>query len=974
MTNPFRGLLPFEEEHAALFFGRDREIRDIAAHLETRRLLAVTGVSGSGKSSLVRAGVIPMLRAGLVKRLGTNVRVAKMKPGGGPLAALRESIAAALGRNVTAKALTGTTYGLLDVVKRLGKGKSLLLLVDQFEELLAFRRARLEQDEGAEADRFVALLLRAVEQPEVPICVILTMRSDYLGECAIFRDLPEALNDGHYLTPRMTRGELREAIESPIEVLGGGIDPSVVHELLNRCAEEPDALPVLQHVLRRMGEEKIRAATPESPMDVSLADYEDAGGYQGAINQDAELMLDAFPGEHEAIRKVFQRITDKGVGERAVRKPETIAVLASLAGLDTARLRDVVNAFAARDLLTLTGEGETAIVDLPHECLAWKWKRLGEWIGQEADAAARLRFVRDCAIREISLSGLALREALELMGRINESPAWGARYLSHAAAQSTAEWIAASERQEVARLEHAIQQQRNTEAREVAAWSAATLTEDPERSLILGFHSWAKQNAMVPGLQQFLHNALLNSRSRLTLQHQAEVSAVQWSPDGRRLATASRDALVTLWDAESGVKLRAFGAHASALNDLQWSPDGSRIATAGDDKMALVLDAETGRVLLVLSGHDAPVNEVAWSPDGRCLATAGADHLAKIWDAEKGHELASLSGHFAGVWGLAWSPDGRRLATVSRDKTGRIWDAASFRPLLTLEWHEDDVYSVAWSPDGRRVATSGRDRTAKLWDAETGATVLNLPGHRDAVDGIACSPNGVRLATASRDKTARIWDIVTGRELLLLQGHHGSLTRIVWSPDGMRVATSSADSTAKVWDVRRSYEWQFLQSHLDTVYRVAWSPDGSRLATGSADRTATVWEVASGRAAVTFRGHSDGVWCVAWSPDGSRLATASSDRTARIWDAVSGIELSCLEGHDRFVWDVAWSADGARLATASRDGTARIWDADSGRELCVLHGHDGAIRNVAWSPLRRLVATGGTKWPRFGMPTQAGSC
>jgi len=255
MKNPFRGLLPFEEEHAALFFGRDQEIRDIAARLEHRRLLAVTGVSGSGKSSLVLAGVIPMLKAGLIPRLGVRLHVATMKPRGGPLNELRRQLAAALERDIPADSLSRTTYGLVDAVNPLAPGESLLLVVDQFEEIFQYRKDRLAIDGGSEADRLITLLLRAVEQAEVPIYVILTMRSDYLGACAIFRGLPEALNDGHYLVPRMTRQQLQEAIEGPMETVGAAIHPALVQELLNQSVEEPDHLPVLQHLLRRMFEE-----------------------------------------------------------------------------------------------------------------------------------------------------------------------------------------------------------------------------------------------------------------------------------------------------------------------------------------------------------------------------------------------------------------------------------------------------------------------------------------------------------------------------------------------------------------------------------------------------------------------------------------------------------------------------------------------------------------------------------------------
>ncbi len=254
LTNPFRGLLPFEREHAALFFGRDKEIEDVISLLESRRLLAVTGVSGSGKSSLVLAGVIPMLEAGQSELVGC-ARVAILKPRGGPLAELSRRLSQALDRNITAEALTSTTYGLVDAVKPLPPGESLLIVVDQFEEIFPFRRDRLDTDGGSEADRFITILLRAAQQNVVPIYVVLTMRSDYLGSCAIFRGLPEALNGGHYLVPRMTRHQLQDAIESPLGVIGASIHPGVVQKLLNGCDDEPDHLPVLQHLLRRMFED-----------------------------------------------------------------------------------------------------------------------------------------------------------------------------------------------------------------------------------------------------------------------------------------------------------------------------------------------------------------------------------------------------------------------------------------------------------------------------------------------------------------------------------------------------------------------------------------------------------------------------------------------------------------------------------------------------------------------------------------------
>ena len=262
MINPFRGLLPFEEQHASLFFGRDKEIQEVASRLERQRLLAITGVSGSGKSSLVMAGVIPMLRAGLIPKLGTHVRVAIMKPRGGPLFELPLQLSNALNREVKQDDLIRTTYGLVDVVKPLSLDESLLIVVDQFEEIFSYRKQRAN-DSGATADRFMTLLLRATEQAEVPIFVMLTMRSDFLGECAVFRGLPEALNNAHYLVPKMTRLQLQEAIEEPLAAAGTAIHAGLVQQILNECEDEPDYLPVLQHLLFRMFAQGALAGRPE---------------------------------------------------------------------------------------------------------------------------------------------------------------------------------------------------------------------------------------------------------------------------------------------------------------------------------------------------------------------------------------------------------------------------------------------------------------------------------------------------------------------------------------------------------------------------------------------------------------------------------------------------------------------------------------------------------------------------------------
>ena len=969
--NPYPGLTPFEEEDASRFFGRDREIDELLQRLGSRRLLAVIGVSGCGKSSLVHAGVKPVLRIGAGANLPDRWRFCAITPGNAPLRALQVALEAP-------PDWPATSFDLLDQARQiLRPGENLLLIVDQFEELFRFRAETIGEDGGNAASLFVNLLLNAIDQREVPIYVLLTMRTDFLGECAQFRGLPEALNDCYYLVPRMTRLQQQDAIERPLQVQGVQMHAPLVQRLLNDSADGPDHLPVLQHLLRRVWEnwDGRGASGP-----ISLVDYEAVGGWKGAIEDDAERVMMRFPAEEDGIRRLFQWITERGTGEKPIRRPRPVAECVEASGLSRERLVEIVRAFQERGLLQPSNCSDQSLVDLPHESVMWQWPRLERWIAEEAERASQLRFLLQSARHKLPLTGLALSSGLEFRARWRKQGTPIRRYLAASELEEVQDWVERSAQIERARRQRrwwiiggivgaivvlalvavlAAQRQRSAaQARELSAWSAISLEDDPERGLMLGLQAWAKQRAMVAGLEQSLHDAVLRSQARLTLHgHQDRVQGIAWSPDGRKLATASIDKTAKVWEAETGRELLTFRGHGDYVFGIAWSPDGSKLATASQDGTAKVWQAETARELRTLRGHQAPVNSVVWSPDGTRLATASNDQTAKVWDAGTGRELLTLRGHAGDVYGIAWSPDGRKLATVGDDRTTKVWEAATGRELLTLRGHRDHVRGVAWSPDGSKLATASEDSEAKVWDAEKGRELRALRGHLDDVLSVAWSPDGSLLATASADNTAKVWELETGRELLALRGHQDDVQGIAWSPDGSKLATASVDKTAKVWDAGTGRELITLRGHRGPVASVAWSPDGRNLGTASADKTAKVWEAGTGRELTTLLGHQGAVNSVVWSPDGSRLATASADKTARVWEAGTGHELIPLLGHQGAVNSVAWSPDGSRLATASADKTAKVWEAGTGRELTTLLGHQGAVNSVAWSPDGRKLAT-----------------
>jgi energy-coupling factor transporter ATP-binding protein EcfA2 len=468
-ANPFPGLRPFESAETHLFFGRDGQSEELLRRLKRTRFLAVVGTSGSGKSSLVRAGLLPALQGGLMAGAGSDWRIAIMRPGSDPVGNLARALASPMvlgsvdgDQSADMQAILAETtlrrssLGLVELVSRartkVDEGgqplfhdyENLLVVVDQFEELFRFKQLIEEENSQEDAAAFVKLLLEAVRQPEGKIYVVLTMRSDFLGDCSQFWDLPEAINSGQYLIPRMTRDERREAITGPVAVGQGAISEPLVNQLLNDVGDNPDQLPILQHALMRTWAYWRGHPRNGAPMDIP--DYKDTGGMAKALSRHADEAYDELSAEQKLIaEKMFKGLTEKGADNREIRRPMEAQEICELTGADQAEVIRVVEAFRREgrsflmppptDALTgapipLTGE---SLIDISHESLIRNWERLKTWVDNEAKSARIYKRLAETAVlysegRAGLWRGPDLQIALKWREEDKPNQVWARRY------------------------------------------------------------------------------------------------------------------------------------------------------------------------------------------------------------------------------------------------------------------------------------------------------------------------------------------------------------------------------------------------------------------------------------------------------------------------------------------------------------------------------------------------------------------
>ncbi|MFI7275330.1 AAA family ATPase [Streptomyces sp. NPDC049879] len=977
---PYPGLDAFTENEAAVFFGREAQIAELTRRLHESpsrhadRFVALVGASGSGKSSLAQAGVLPRLR----ERRWTVLPV--LTPGANPVGALADVLAEAAGGaesgGVIARRLRQSPRMLTEELARLrrsGRFRSMLLLVDQFEELITLAGER-------ERTAFLHAVEHALRH-DSRLYVLATVRIEFLHD---FLGTPHAeLFQNPVAIGKIGRAQLAEAVERPGALVNMAFAPRLVDTILDDTGDH-DALPLLAYLLQEL----YFASGPDSTVTEEL--YRGLGGVAGALARQADHVVSELRGTEgaDAIpRALLKFVTVEG--RQATRRRVPLAEL-------TSGERRIVDAFIdARLLVSDSGSGSGGspepFAHVAHEALFRQWPPLRQEVEARAEQlrqrAELERWAADWERAGRSADYLLTGERLSLAQR------WLVALEESGQASGTVRALVVMSRdRDLAHLRRV--------SESIGQYVLANAEQDPEYSILLSLAA-LDECAQTPTARRGLMAALASSHlAAQSAGHTDTVRGVAWSPDGRWIATASRDGTASVLDAASGRVRTVLPAQGCMVEAVAWAPDSRKVATASRDRLVRVWDADTGAQLTALTGATDIGRSVAWSPDGTWLAGTSRDRVVRVWHAETGRLAHEFPGHTDDVWGVAWSPDGARLASASHDRTARVWDLAAGTFVATVRGHADFVEGVAWSPDGRSLATASGDHTVRVSDAATGRLRLLVRGHSDYVWNVAWAPDGRSLASVSSDRTVRLFDAEDAKPLAVFRGHGDTVWGVAWSPDGTRVASGSSDATARVWDVRpRGAERVLVAGHRLPANQAVWSPDGRQIATASDDGTARVWDAETGAATERTVRHPERVWGVDWSagrlatgsgdgsarisgegrgidlgdgrttveavafsPDGTRLATGGHDAVVRVWDVRTGDELAVFEGHQDWVGAVAWSPSGRFLASGSDDRTCRVWDVAEGQQVTVLRGHEGYVDDVGWSPDERRIVTASGDW------------
>lgn len=985
--NPFPGLRSFEPDEVHLFFGRELQIDELLGRLRKTRFLSVVGASGSGKSSLVRSGLIPSLYSGFMVNAGSSWRIALLRPGGNPIDSLANALNSSavlgtprtvgeMGQMLLETTLRRSALGIIEAARhaRMPAGDNLLIIVDQFEELFRFKHTHCSQEAQNEAAGFVKLLLAASQQNDLPIYVVLTMRSEFIGQCSAFSGLAQAVNDGQYLVPRMTRDELRLAITGPVAVAGGEIASRLVTRLLNEVADDPDQLPVLQHALMRTWDYHVRHHADRTPIDV--ADYDAIGTMKDALSLHAEEAYGELANERErqTAESVFKSLTDVTTQGTGIRRPTRIQDLREVAGVAIGDLVRVIDRFRVqgRSFLVPTIDvplEDGTIVDLSHESLMRVWRRLIDWTDAEARSAAMYRRLSQAALLHEGGEAALWRDPelqLALNWRQASAPtaAWATRY-----DPNFDRAIAFLEKSGRARDAELAEQER-LQRRELVRTRRFNVVVSGAFvvALAFGVFAFTQRNSARTAAETARQEegrardatkraeveADNARRERASAEEQRDLATKANVAAGAAEQVARQQAgLASLKEAEARVSAEQarLSADRAELNAMQAEENAGAARRNAEEATRRQEEAKTAQT----SAENAREQERKAHDEAErlarlSLARALAGQALREWDPSEVEIPAILA---------------RQAYQIAKENGADVDDPDLYEALRSslsrlkadgtqiFRGHDDGVRAIALNRAGTLLATGGDDGTLQIFDlTQPNRPQISIRDRGAAIRSLAINPSATSLGIGMLDGSIRLWDLRQQKPVSSrIPAHTATVSALSFDAAG-RLVSASSDGSVKLWNLESNQPPSALLQSRVRIPGIAMGPDGVTLAVASEGGGLMTFDLrAPLEPARSFAGYPQ-VSAVAISSDGGLLAAGTPDGRIVYWDvrrnapAVRGTAAQ----HTSTVTGLAFGGD--LLASSSLDGAVKLWRvSDRGIGLderpIALRGHSGWVWAVA---------------------------
>ncbi len=980
-ANPFPGLRPFKIEESHLFFGREGQSDEVLLKLSRNRFVAVIGPSGSGKSSFIYCGVMPILYGGFLTDASPNWEVLVTRPGAGPIDNLAEALLRnndeyevadaeekKIKRTIFSTLLKSSSLGLVEAIEQSRKNKDVnyLVLVDQFEELFRFKESH-DANSVNETLAFVNLLIEAANYPDTPVYVAITMRSDFIGDCAQFPELTRKINDSHYLIPQLTRDQKRKAIEGPVAVGGANIAPRLTQQLLNDLGDNPDQLPILQHALMRTWSYWTEYKDYEDE-PVDLKHYEAIGTMSEALSQHANEAFDELTEDQKRICEVmFKAITEKRGENFGIRRPTKLNEIAAIADVSEEDVAAVIEKFRepGRSLMTPaygTPLGSKSMVDLSHESVMRIWVRLKNWVDDEADAVQMYtRLAEAAAMYQVGKAGLwrppDLQLALNWQAKHKPTLVWGQRY--NPAFERTMIFLEYSKKEwETEQRVKELEQKKKLRRVRITALVLGSATVISLVFLVFALFQRAEANKQRDEADLQRRKAVENfdlaeEQRKLAEQKRLEAEEATARALAAQLAEAEqrKQADQARLDAEQR-RLQAEAAQQEAELQKDRANRNADLALrreqqAKESEDRAVQAREVSQRLRYISIAKAMAiksKELGSDPEQQSLLAQQAYNFNTSHDGyrydndvynglffalrSQKHPLTlSLEGHLkGGARALDTRKNHNFIYSGGSDGkiiqwrfSGNQWEA---QEIVGDRIHDNDrtndylVYSIDISPDEKLLAAGGlysmnRDKNyVELYDLNNlKAAPRKIEGYKSDIGDIHFTPDGKGFyARDNSGQTIRYSDLNTAREVVAVKG---KITALELSPDGAWLAGAGAGGKLFLWNVKNNYAESSIAIPNASLTAVCFSPDSKAIVIGTT--SGQVFIIENGRISRTLSGHTAAITNIRFNFKGSFMATASKDWTVRLWNYQElNRQPIVLSDHD-WVWNLAFTPDDEQL-------------------------------------------------------------